>query len=97
MLPDRGVKVSFLSEAAPVASAGEQARPRVLVPKGAIRSADGASIVFVVHGDRVERRAVKPGANDGDLIEVISGLNAGDRVVTEGVATLTDGARVKER
>ena len=97
MLPDMGVKVSFLSEAAPVASAAEQARPRVLVPKGAIRSADGTSIVFVVHGDRVERRAVKPGANDGDLIEVISGLNAGDRVVTEGVATLTDGARVKER
>jgi RND family efflux transporter MFP subunit len=97
MLPDMGVKVSFLSEAAPVASAAEQARSRVLVPKSALRTADGTSIVFVVHGDRVERRAVKPGANEGDLIEVVSGLNAGDRVVTEGVATLTDGARVKER
>jgi RND family efflux transporter MFP subunit len=97
ILPDMGVKVSFLSEAAPVASAAEQARPRVLVPKGAVRTADGASIVYVVHGDRVERRAVKLGANDGDLTEVISGLSAGDRVVTEGVATLTDGARVKER
>jgi HlyD family secretion protein len=97
ILPDMGVKVSFLSEAAPVASAAEQARPRVLVPKGAVRTADGASIVYVVHGDRVERRAVKLGANDGDLTEVISGLTAGDRVVTEGVATLTDGARVKER
>jgi RND family efflux transporter MFP subunit len=97
ILPDMGVKVSFLSEAAPVASAAEQARPHVLVPKGAVRTADGASIVYVVHGDRVERRAVKLGANDGDLTEVISGLTAGDRVVTEGVATLTDGARVKER
>jgi len=53
--------------------------------------------VFVVRGDRVERRAVKTGANDGDLTEVVSGLTAGDRVVTDGVATLTDGARVKER
>jgi hypothetical protein len=91
-----GVKVSFLAEAAPVDSA-EQTRARVLVPKAAIRTVDGTSVVFVVRGDRVERRAVKPGGNDGDLVEVISGLNAGDRVVTEGVATLTDGARVKER
>jgi multidrug efflux pump subunit AcrA (membrane-fusion protein) len=40
---------------------------------------------------------VKTGANDGDLVEVISGLTAGDRVVTEGAAALADGARVKER
>ena len=96
ILPDMGVKVSFLAEAAPVASA-EQARARVLVPKAAIRTLDGTSVVFVVRGDRVERRAIKAGANDGDLTEVVSGLAAGDRVVTEGVATLTDGARVKER
>jgi HlyD family secretion protein len=97
ILPDMGVKVSFLSEAPPVATAGEPPRARVLVPKGAIRTVDGTSIVFVVRGDRVERRAVKLGANDGDLMEVASGLTTGDRVVTEGVATLTDGARVKER
>jgi HlyD family secretion protein len=97
ILPDMGVKVSFLSEAPPLASAAEQARARVLVPKGAVRTVDGTSIVFVVRGDRVERRAVKLGGNDGDLMEVASGLTAGDKVVTEGVATLTDGARVKER
>ena len=97
ILPDMGVKVSFLSEAPPVAAAGEQPRARVLVPKGAVRTVDGTSIVFVVRGDRVERRAVKLGGNDGDLVEVASGLTAGDKVVTEGVATLTDGARVKER
>jgi len=98
ILPDMGVKVSFLSDAPePKAAASAPERPRLLVPKGAVRTADGASIVFVVHGDRVERRAVKLGAADGDLTEVVSGLNAGDRVVTEGVAALTDGARVKER
>jgi RND family efflux transporter MFP subunit len=97
ILPDMGVKVSFLSDAPPLSSAAEQARARVLVPKGAVRTVDGTSIVFVVRGDRVERRAVKLGGNDGDLMEVASGLTAGDKVVTEGVATLTDGARVKER
>ena len=97
ILPDMGVKVSFLSDAPSAPAAAAEHRPRLLVPKGAIRTADGASIVFVVRGDRVERRAIKAGANDGDLTEVVTGLNAGDRVVTEGVATLTDGARVKER
>jgi RND family efflux transporter MFP subunit len=97
ILPDMGVKVSFLSEAPPVASAAEAVRPRLLVPKGAVRTADGTSVVFVVRGDRAERRAVKIGANDGDMTEVLSGLTAGDRVVTDGVATMTDGARVKER
>ena len=97
ILPDMGVKVSFLSEAAEPVAAGEAARPRLLVPKGAVRTVDGTAIVFVVKGERAERRAVKTGANDGDLVEVVSGLTAGDRVVTEGAATLADGARVKER
>ena len=97
ILPDMGVKVSFLSEAPEPVVASAAARPRLLVPKGAVRTVDGTAIVFVVRGERAERRAVKTGANDGDLVEVVSGLNAGDRVVTDGAATLTDGARVKER
>jgi RND family efflux transporter MFP subunit len=97
ILPDMGVKVSFLSEAPEPVVAGAAARPRLLVPKGAVRTVDGTAIVFVVRGERAERRAVKTGANDGDLVEVVSGLNVGDRVVSDGAATLIDGARVKER
>ena len=97
ILPDMSVKVSFLSETPEPVVAGEAVRPRLLVPKGAVRTVDGTAIVFVVKGERAERRAVKTGANDGDLVEVVSGLTAGDRVVTEGAATLADGARVKER
>ena len=37
------------------------AAPRVLVPKSAVRTADGKSIVFVLKDDRVERRAVSVG------------------------------------
>jgi len=97
ILPDMSVKVSFLDEKPEPVAAGAAARPRLLVPKGAVRTVDGTAIVFVVRAERAERRAVKTGANDGDLVEVISGLTAGDRVVTEGAATLADGARVRER
>jgi RND family efflux transporter MFP subunit len=96
ILPDMGVKVSVLNERAP-AAATTQERPRVLVPKSAVRTSEGVSVVFILAGERLERRAVKAGANEGDQVEIISGLNAGDRVVVDGPATLANGMRAKER
>jgi multidrug efflux pump subunit AcrA (membrane-fusion protein) len=37
------------------------------------------------------------GAAQGDQVEVVSGLNSGERVVVDGHDSLTDGTRVKER
>jgi RND family efflux transporter MFP subunit len=96
ILPDMGVKVSFFNERTPEVTAAP-ARAVVMVPKAAVRSADGQTVVFVVRDDRVERRAVKVGSAESDQIEVLSGLTAGDRVVVEGHDSLVDGARVKER
>jgi RND family efflux transporter MFP subunit len=97
ILPDMGVKVAFLREPAAGETASAPAeRSRVLVPKRAVRSAEGSDFVFVVRDGRAERRAVRLGAADGDQVEVLSGLQAGERVVVEGPADLTDGARVEE-
>jgi HlyD family secretion protein len=96
ILPDMGVKVSFLNER-PVETADAPPRPRLLVPKSAVRTDAGTSVVFVVREDRVERRAVKVGLADGERIEIVSGLNGGERVVVEGPEGLADGSRVKER
>jgi HlyD family secretion protein len=96
ILPDMGVKVSFFNERQPETT-DAPVSPRLLVPKGAVRTDAGQSIVFVVHDDRAERRAVKVGATEGEQVEIFSGLKAGERIVVEGVGTLTDGARVKER
>jgi RND family efflux transporter MFP subunit len=96
ILPDMGIKVSFLSER-PVQSDGAAPRARLVVPKAAVRTDAGASVLFIVRDDRVERRAVKVGAADGDQVEIVSGVNAGEKVVIDGPPTLADGARVKER
>ena len=96
ILPDMGVKVSFLNERQAAASDTPTA-PRLLVPKSAVRTDGSQSIVFVVRDDRVERRAVKVGGTEGDQVEVVSGLASGDRIVVEGNDGLTDGSRVKER
>jgi multidrug efflux pump subunit AcrA (membrane-fusion protein) len=57
ILPDMGVKVSFLSERAPAGATAPRAR--LLVPKAAVRSEAGREVVFVVRDDRVEPRAIR--------------------------------------
>ena len=93
ILPDMGVKVRFLREEGP-ATAANPARPLILVPKTAIRTAGADSVVFVVRGAVVEQRAVKTGGADGDRVEVISGLQSGERVVAPVPDTLKDGMAV---
>jgi len=93
ILPDMGVKVAFLREEQPGAAA--QTAPRALLPKAAVRTVDGRQIVFVVHEDRLERRAVTVGLEQGDHIEVVAGVSAGERVVVDGPETLKDGDKVK--
>jgi len=71
--------------------------PKRLMSGNATRSANGADVVYVVKADRVERRAVRLGAVDGELIEVVTGLSAGERVVVDGPADLADGDRIVVR
>jgi RND family efflux transporter MFP subunit len=92
ILPDMGVKVTFLREAGDTGTPA--AAPITLVPKAAIRAEDQATYVFVLRGDAVERRAVKIGGTDGDRIEILAGLSGGDRVVISPPAELRDGAKV---
>jgi RND family efflux transporter MFP subunit len=71
--------------------------PGILIPAAAVRTVAGTSRVFVVSGDKVEERLVTIGQLVGDLVEVTSGLEAGDTVATSNVAQLTDGSRVAAR
>jgi RND family efflux transporter MFP subunit len=93
ILPDMGVKVSFLAEETETAP-GAAAAPAALVPEKAIRAEGEQSVAFVFTGDKVERRAVRVGGRRGDELEVVAGLNAGERVVVDGPADLADGDRV---
>jgi HlyD family secretion protein len=94
ILPDMSVKVTLLRDE-PEPGTAKPAAPRVLLPKTAVRTADGRKIVFVLREDRVERRGVTVGLEQGDQVEVLSGVSAGERVVVDGPATLKDGDKVK--
>ncbi len=93
ILPDMGVKVAFLEKESPHAA---ETRPRLLVPKDAVRHEADSDAVYVVHGDHVERRAVKVIGTSGAELE-ISGVSQGERVVLQGPPNLADGGRVTVR
>jgi membrane fusion protein, heavy metal efflux system len=59
--------------------------PTPVVPADAIVDDAGRPIVFVqLEGETFERRAVTIGARTGDLVQVVEGVKAGERVVTKG-------------
>jgi RND family efflux transporter MFP subunit len=95
ILPDMGIKVTFLSDEpvkkldpnAPVVAA--------LLPNEALHDDGGKSIVFLVKNDKLERRAVALGNKQGTQTEVLSGIAAGDAVVVKGPANMQDGLAVQ--
>jgi cobalt-zinc-cadmium efflux system membrane fusion protein len=63
--------------------------PVVLLPQDAVTSVDGKPTTFVMHDETsVEPRTVVTGARDGTRIEIISGIETGERVAVGGVFAL---------
>jgi multidrug efflux system membrane fusion protein len=67
----------------------------VTVPLAAVRTGTNGDYVFVLKEDRtVQLRNVQRGQATADRVQIVSGLQVGERVVTEGADRLRDGARV---
>ena len=67
----------------------------VVVPVSAVRQSGSGEYVFVLQDDRtVKLRPVVRGQPVGDRVQVASGLQIGEKVITEGADRLRDGARV---
>jgi multidrug efflux system membrane fusion protein len=61
----------------------------------ALRHGNNGDYVFVLNNDRtVTQRPVKAGQASVDKVQIASGLQAGERVITEGADRLRDGSRV---
>jgi len=67
----------------------------VLIPATAVQTAGGTSRVYVMNGDHVEERVVTVGQTVDALVEIASGLKAGERVATANLARLADGMKVQ--
>jgi RND family efflux transporter MFP subunit len=92
ILPDMGVRVSFLEQAAD-RTADPAPLKGVLIPASAIVQRDNRDVVFTVSAGRARARAVTAGQVFGDL-RLVQGLESGVRVVRAPAHSLADGARV---
>jgi RND family efflux transporter MFP subunit len=93
ILPEMGVRVSFLADAAQ--EPGSKPAAGVMLPGNAVQGSGATGTVFVAHGDTVERRAVRLGAGSSDNITILSGLTAGELVAVGDFVLLKDGARIR--
>ncbi|HKW24263.1 MAG TPA: efflux RND transporter periplasmic adaptor subunit [Terriglobales bacterium] len=94
ILPDMGVKVTFLGNEG---KAAKSEGVKVLVPQNALRNENGSQVVYLYKEGHVERRAVGVGETRGSDTEITAGLAPGDQVVVSGFEGLRDGERVEIR
>jgi len=68
----------------------------ILNPESNSIELDRSYAVFVSVGDSIaERRTLELGIEQGQTIEVLSGLNPEDKIITTGQTGLTDGAKIR--
>lgn len=71
-------------------------RQGVQIPRSAIIERGSLTSVWVVGTDKMARmRLVKAGVAVGNLVNILAGLSAGERIVTVGVEKVVDGAKVE--
>ena len=91
IVPDMGVRVSFLEEHN---AAGDATRPPaahgVLVPATALRKDGAEQVVFVLKDRRAKRRTVTLGGASGDSRQVLAGVSPGEAVIIDAPAELRD-------
>ena len=92
ILPDLSARVAFTSEP----TAGKSRRSRILVPKSALSTSNGKTGVFRVVGGRAQFIPVRAGGEVQGQVEVMSGLQGGEKLVAApGAVQLREGDRVR--
>jgi membrane fusion protein (multidrug efflux system) len=73
----------------------DQRANALVIPRSALLDDEDDPAVFVARGGKAARVPVKLGYMDGEWAEVLSGLKAGDQVVTAGKVALREGSAVQ--
>ena len=68
----------------------------VVIPTAALQMGNEGNFVWVLNSEnKVSKHLVKTGIQDSQTVVISAGLSAGDRVVTDGIDRLTEGAKVE--
>lgn len=91
ILPEMSAKVAFLSREV----AGDESKPFTAVNQSALVTRGDRKIIFLVQGSHVKEAAVATGRQMGDMVEILQGAKAGDKVVMKPSDKLRDGSKIK--
>ena len=68
----------------------------VVIPSAALQMGNEGHFVWVLNSEnKVSKHLVTPGIQDSQKVVIRAGISAGDRVVTDGIDRLTEGAKVE--
>ena len=67
----------------------------LMVDRGTFADQAGGGYAYVVHGDTAVRTPIRVGAVSLQKVQILSGLSAGDRIVSSGAAAFQDAERVR--
>lgn len=91
ILPEMGIRVSFMDDAAPTADVSKG----VVVPAEGVRARGDTGVVFAIYGDRVKEEPVRLGKRVADGQIILSGLSSGERIAIGDLSKLADGAKIR--
>jgi RND family efflux transporter MFP subunit len=91
ILPEMSAKVAFLSRDVKP----EERAPRLAVSRAAVVKRGNRDVVFVIREGRAVETPVRLGEPLGDMVEVLAGVKAGDRVAVKNIGELKNGMKVK--
>ena len=66
----------------------------LVVPVSVIQNTQDGQMVFVADGNKAKAVTVTTGRNSNGQVEILSGLNAGDKVITAGYEEMENGQRI---
>ncbi len=70
-------------------------KDRLLIPQDAVLVRQGRKLAFVVEGDLAKWRYIEAGLENDQFVEVLDGVQPGDKVIVEGHFTLAHDAKVR--
>jgi len=90
--PDYRLKPGFFAEVS-IQTGGNPAA--LIIPESALFSQEGKLFTYTVQDETAKRKEVETGVRFDGKVEILKGIQKGDRVVTAGHEQLSEGMKVK--
>ena len=93
VLPEMSAKVAFYTETIDTAYVNQ--KPLLVIPSSALRKTNDKYFVYRIVDNKAKEIEVTTGQELGSYIEILSGLNQGDKVINDLNESIKDGVEVK--